>query len=147
MAGINYSKISKSEIGGGRALLLLLLFFIAVYNFINIGYNAFVIVCIIPCIFLAGYVFLKYKMALFWTLFTINFFLMFINRHTNLPIPVSLINEVLELMLIGFALLDVSRYRFGDTDMILSSGLYGYGMVPRLFNRPEICVIDLVPEE
>ena len=74
MAGINYSKTSKSEIGGGRALLLLLLFFIAVYNFINIGYNAFVIVCIIPCIFLAGYVFLKYKMALFWTLFTINFF-------------------------------------------------------------------------
>ena len=42
---------------------------------------------------------------------------------------------------------DYGRYRFGDTDMILSSGLCGYDMVPRLFNRPEICVIDLVPEE
>ncbi len=42
---------------------------------------------------------------------------------------------------------DHGRYRFGDTDMILSSGLCGYDMVPRLFNRPEICVIDLVPEE
>ena len=115
MAGINYSKISKSEIGGGRALLLLLLFFIAVYNFINIGYNAFVIVCIIPCIFLAGYVFLKYKMALFWTLFTINFFVMFITRHFPVPIPTSMINEMFEIMLIGLALLDVSRYRFGDT--------------------------------
>lgn len=41
---------------------------------------------------------------------------------------------------------DYGRYSFGDSDMILSSGLYGYDMIPRLFNRPEICVIDLVPE-
>ena len=88
-------------------MLLLLLFFIAVYNFINIGYNAFVIVCIIPCIFLAGYVFLKYKMALFWTLFTINFFVMFITCQIPVPVPTSMINEMFEIMLIGHELLDV----------------------------------------
>ena len=115
MAGINYSKTSKSEIGGGRALLLLLLFFIAVYNFVNMGYSAFLMVCIIPFVLLVGYVFFKYKMALFWTLFTINFFVMFITRHFHVPIPTSMINEMFEIMLIGLALLDVSRYRFSDT--------------------------------
>ncbi len=100
---------------GGRALTLLLLFFLAIYNFINSGYNAFVTVTVIPFLVLAAYVFFKYKMSLFWTLFAVNFLLMFTVRHFPIPIPISLTNEVLELMLIGLALLDVSRYRFGDT--------------------------------
>ncbi len=38
---------------------------------------------------------------------------------------------------------DYGCYSFGGTDMILSGGLSGYDFVPRIFNRPEICVIDL----
>lgn len=45
---------------GGRALTLLLLFFLAIYNFINSGYNAFVTVTVIPFLVLAAYVFFKY---------------------------------------------------------------------------------------
>lgn len=39
---------------------------------------------------------------------------------------------------------DYGLYSFGNTDMILSGGLSGYDFVPRIFNRPEICVIDLI---
>lgn len=34
-----------------------------------------------------------------------------------------------------------------NMQMIIGSGLEGYGIVPRIFNLPEICVIDIVPKE
>lgn len=33
----------------------------------------------------------------------------------------------------------------GRLKLIITSGLAGYGPIPRIFNRPEICVIDLAP--
>lgn len=106
----NYSKEN-----GGRAVMLLLLFFLAIYNFIASGYSAFVTVISIPALLMVGYVFFKSKTTLFYTLFSINFFIMFITRHFYIPIPVSMVNEMLELLLLALALLDVSKYRFSDT--------------------------------
>ena len=34
-----------------------------------------------------------------------------------------------------------------NMQMIIGTGLAGYGIVPRIFNLPEICVIDIVPKE
>lgn len=34
-----------------------------------------------------------------------------------------------------------------NMQMIIGSGLAGYGIVPRIFNLPEICIIDIVPKE
>lgn len=34
-----------------------------------------------------------------------------------------------------------------NMQMIIGSGLAGYGIVPRIFNLPEICVIDIFPKE
>lgn len=95
--------------------MLLLLFFLAIYNFITSGYSAFVTVISIPALLMVGYVFFKSKTTLFYTLFSINFFIMFITRHFYIPIPVSMVNEMLELLLLALALLDVSKYRFSDT--------------------------------
>lgn len=41
---------------------------------------------------------------------------------------------------------DKGEYSFGSTRLILSGGLAGYGLIPRIFNLPEICVITLSPE-
>lgn len=106
----NYSKEN-----GGRAVLLLLLFFLAIYNFITSGYSAFVTVISIPALMMLGYIFFKSKTTLFYTLFSINFLIMFITRHFYIPVPVSMVNEMLELLLLALALLDVSKYRFSDT--------------------------------
>ena len=35
----------------------------------------------------------------------------------------------------------------GRMTLIITSGLAGYDWVPRIFNRPEVCVVDLQPGE
>ena len=43
---------------------------------------------------------------------------------------------------------DCGRYTVdGRLELIITSGLAGYGIIPRVFNRPEIVLITLVPEE
>lgn len=38
------------------------------------------------------------------------------------------------------------EYTFFQSKMIVTSGLAGYGGIPRVFNPPEVCVVTLVPE-
>ena len=45
---------------GGRALLLFLLFGLAIYEFVNAGFSAFALVCLSPLIIIAAYVAFKY---------------------------------------------------------------------------------------
>ena len=99
-----------SKGNGGRAILLFLLFSIAILNFMSSGYSAFVAVICIPAIALVGYFLFSKKMAMFYTLFIVNTIIMFIERHFHLPVPVSLINELFELMLIGMVLVDHWRF-------------------------------------
>lgn len=93
---------------GGRALLLFLLFGLAIYQFVNAGFSAFAMVCMAPLIVLAVYVAFTWKMAAFWALFAINYTVMFFNRQQLLPsgIPISLFNEMFELLLMGIAIVD-----------------------------------------
>ncbi len=104
------NKTVYSRGNGGRAILLFLLFSIAILNFLSSGYSAFVAVMCIPAIALVGYFLFSRKMAMFYTLFIVNTIIMFIERHFHLPVPVSLINELFELMLIGMVLIDHWRF-------------------------------------
>ena len=96
---------------GGRALLLFLLFGLAIYLFINVGFSAFSIVCISPLLIIAGYVVFKYRMAAFWTLFVVNYFIQFWGKNHWLPegIPMSLYNELLEILLLSIAVIDARQ--------------------------------------
>jgi hypothetical protein len=96
---------------GGRAILLFLLFGLAIYQFIYAGFPAFAIVCCIPIIIIAAYVAFKYRMAAFWALFFINYFVHFFSKNQWLPsgIPMSLYNEMLEILLLGIAIIDARR--------------------------------------
>ena len=41
---------------------------------------------------------------------------------------------------------DHGEYKLNDQmRMIITSGLSGYGHIPRIFNLPEICVVDIIP--
>ncbi|MBR4920157.1 MAG: O-antigen ligase family protein [Prevotella sp.] len=92
----------------GRALLLFLLFSLAIYQFINAGFSAFAMICMSPFIVLAVYAAFTWKMLAFWALFAINYTVMFFSKQHLLPngIPISLYNEMLELLLIGIAIVD-----------------------------------------
>lgn len=95
----------------GRALLLFLLFGLAIYQFVHAGFSAFAMVCLSPIIIIAAYLTFKYRMAAFWALFFLNYFLQWFGKNNLLPssIPMSLYNEMLEILLIGVAIIDARR--------------------------------------
>lgn len=89
---------------GGRVALLFLLFALAIYEFINAGFNAYAVICLSPLAILFVYVAFKWKMGVFWLLIVANWFIM--NRNFNIPFPKSLVDESLELLLIAMAIID-----------------------------------------
>lgn len=106
MASLSSNRLSEyTHENGGRVALLFLLFALAIYEFINAGFNAFAVICLSPLAILFCYVAFKWKMAIFWALIVINWFIM--NRNLNIPFPKSLADELLELVLIAIAIIDI----------------------------------------
>ena len=95
---------------GGRVSLLLLLFLLAIYEFISAGFPAFAVVCISPVLVLFVLASFHYRLFLFWILISINYFIQMKNIH--LPVPMSLPNEMLEILLIVLAIIDVKNAHF-----------------------------------
>ena len=89
---------------GGRVLLLFLLFLLAIYEFITAGFSAFATICIIPLLILAVYIAFRWKMSTFWALIVINYFMQM--KDITLPVPVSLPNEMLQIILMAIAVID-----------------------------------------
>ena len=100
--------MTYSRENGGRVALLFLLFLLAIYQFVTAGYNAFVIVCLIPAIVLAGYVVFRWRMSAFWLLILVNYFIQW-KEFPQIPVPMSLPNEMLQLLLLAIAIIDVRQ--------------------------------------
>ena len=117
MAKVYSNRLSEySNENGGRVLLLFLLFLLAIYEFIHAGYSTFAIVCLSPALILSVYLLFKWRMAAFWALIFVNFF---VQMHDSpIPsgggIPMSIWDEGFELILLAIAILDASQDpRFG----------------------------------
>ena len=95
---------------GGRVLLLFLLFLLAIYQFITAGFNAFAVICLTPLLILAVIATFHYRMFTFWSLVIINSFLHL--KSIVWPIPMSLPNEMLEIILLALAIIDVKESHF-----------------------------------
>lgn len=91
---------------GGRVLLLFLLFSLALYQFIIAGFSGFAIVCLIPALVVAAIVIFRWRMSAFWLLIIINYFLQW-KCFPAIGIPLSLYNEILQLLLLGIAVIDI----------------------------------------
>ena len=106
MARVYSNRLSEyTHENGGRVILLFLLFALAIYLFINTGFNAFAVICLSPLAILFVYAAFKWKMGVFWTLIIVNWFIM--NRNYALPFPTSLADESIEMLLIAVAIIDV----------------------------------------
>ena len=103
--------VAYSRENGGRVLILFLLFFLAMYQFVTAGLPAFAIVCLVPLIIPVIYATFQWQMLTFWGLIILNYFIQLFNKLQLLPngIPLSAYNELLELMLIGIALIDLRK--------------------------------------
>ena len=99
------NKISEyAHENGGRVLVLFLLFSLALYEFLTMGLPAFAIVCLLPFVVLFVYLAFKGRMFTFWVLIIINHFLQM--KDFPLPVPMSVPNELLQLLLLGIAIID-----------------------------------------
>ena len=96
---------------GGRVSLLLLLFFVAIYELISAGFSSFAVICLIPAIILFIIGSFKYRMLLFWILVFINYFIQ-MKDFPEIPVPMSLPNEMLQLSLLAIAIIDVEKSSF-----------------------------------
>ena len=107
----NHDVITYSRENGGRVLILFLLFFLAMYQFITAGLPALAVVCLVPLIIPVIYAAFQGQMLTFWALIFINYFVQFFGKLQMLPngIPMSIYNELLELSLIGIAIIDIRK--------------------------------------
>ena len=96
---------------GGRVIILLLLFLLALYQFIHAGFPVYAVICLSPLLVVAVIVSFKFSMLIFWALITINYFLSWKN-FPALGIPSSLYNEAFEVLLLMLALIDVKNSKF-----------------------------------
>ena len=96
---------------GGRVVLLFLLFLLAIYNFVTSGYDSFTIVCVLPLIVIFVYVAFKWPYLVFWSLILVNYNIQLFAFNSWLPsgIPLSLYNELFEIVLIAIALIDFRK--------------------------------------
>ena len=98
--------MTYSRNNGGRVLLLFLLFLLALYQLTHAGFPAFAVVCLIPFLVLAIYCAFKWKMLTFWILFFVNYLIQMKDISASLPLPMSLPNEMLQIILLAIAIVD-----------------------------------------
>ena len=103
------SYITYSRENGGRVLLLFLLFLLALYQLTHAGFSAFAVVCLIPALIIAIYCAFKWKMLTFWILITVNYFIQMKDLSAYLFLPMSLPNEMLQIILLAIAIIDSSE--------------------------------------
>lgn len=112
---------------GGRVLLLFLLFLLSLYSLKTSGINGMAMVSSVPLVILFVYLAFKYRMLTFWVLFTINYFVMFLLKENKFPpIPVSLPTEILEIVLIAIAIIDLKESHFENLANMMLIGLLGW---------------------
>jgi len=116
---MNLRERTISRDNGGRIVLLFLLFLLAIYNFWVSGFSAFAIIMIIPILVFFTIVSFRFKLFVFWILFTVNYFLFFASRHGYMPIPMSLPTEMLSLILIAIALIKNDEAEWGRVGSIM----------------------------
>ena len=96
---------------GGRVSLLFLLFLLAIYEFVTAGFSAFAIICCIPIIIIVVLGTFQRQMGVFWALIIVNFFIMW-HGMPSLPIPVSIPNELLQILLLVLAIINIKDTKF-----------------------------------
>ena len=122
---------------GGRVIILFLLFLLAIYEFLHSGLNTFAIICISPIIILIGFSIFKWKMAAFWGLIVANYFVSFKNVNIYIPVPISLIDEAIEILLIAIAIIDTrAQAHFGKifNIMLLAISIWFGFCIVEVFN-------------
>lgn len=118
--------ITYSRENGGRVILLFLLFLLSLYSLINSGINGMAMYLALPFSILFVYLAFSYRMFAFWLLFLINYFVMFLSKEGKMPLPASIPNESIELVLIAIAIIDLRESHFENLANLMLVGILGW---------------------
>ena len=120
--------ITYSRENGGRVFLLFLLFLLSLYSFINSGINGMAMYLALPFSIIFVYLAFSYRLFTFWLLFFVNYFAMFLIKERIWPssIPASLPNELLEIILIAIAIIDLRESHFEKLANLMLVGILGW---------------------
>lgn len=113
MANTAFKTYAKDN--GGRVVVLFLLFLLALYEFYSAGFGAFAIVCLLPVLGLLVAGAFSHGMFLFWVLIGINYIIQWHSLTLPQGIPMSLYNEMIEILLLFMAILNVKDTKFERT--------------------------------
>ena len=94
---------------GGRVLLLFLLFLLAIYELLNSEFSTFTTICLCPLLVIVIYSIFKWRMSAFWALIIVNYFIQMKDVPIPGGIPISLVNELIEIILIAIAIVDTRK--------------------------------------
>lgn len=115
-------KLAANEYGG-RTLVLFLLFLLAVLSLKSAGIATFAIVCIIPIMGLFLWATFHYSMFLFGVLMVVNYFISFAAREGFVFLPISLHNEIIEILLIALVVVNPGAFRMSNLLNIMGAAL------------------------
>ena len=122
---MNNSFSTYSRESGGRVILLFLLFLLAILEFKHAGFNSFAIICLSPALILVVYLLFKWRMAAFWMLMFVNYFVQMKDSPLPSSVPMSLWDEMFELTLIAVAIFDLREEpRFGRSLNIMLVAIF-----------------------
>ena len=128
---------------GGRVIILFLLFLLALYEFYSMGLPGMAVVCIIPLLIGGVYFVFKYKMTVFWFLFISNYLIMGIARYVHIPIPVTTLTLLPEIMLLMACIFDIrqsSNAKYTNL-MVLALIIWIFYIFLQVFN--ETCLLPV----
>lgn len=128
---------SNTRNRGGRVIVLFLLFLLALYQLSTSGIAGFAAVCLLPLLGIFLFLAIKHQNALFWFIFTMNYFVMGLQRYGYIPIPVTLVTIFPQFLLL-ISLLIIPRKDEGGklgTPMLLGIVLWTGYLILQLFNE------------
>ncbi len=129
-------RTSMNELGGGRIAVLLLLFALALFQFYTAGLGGFAMICVLPLLVIAVVVSFKSRMLVFWALIVVNYLVSMKTLPRPEGIPTSLYNEVLQVLLLTMAIIDVKevKFKYAANTMLIALVIWNTFLILELLN-------------
>lgn len=120
----------------GRVIVLFLLFLFALYTLTTSGIVVYTAICVIPAIAIFIFLALKHQNALFWYIFSMNYFVMGLVRYGYIPIQVTVVTVLPQVLLILALIIHPKKGRNSlGTPMLFAILIWASYLIIQVFNE------------
>ena len=120
----------------GRVIVLFLLFLFALYTLTTSGIVVYTAICVIPAIAIFIFLALKHQNALFWYIFSMNYFVMGLVRYGYIPIKVTVVTVLPQVLLILALIIHPKKGKNSlGTPMLFAILIWASYLIIQVFNE------------